>query len=118
MGVRRTLLHGPAFAAISRGYNATVGADRPTTRGIVARKRDREEVIFGRGANLSPFFSAIPGSEYDAPRTNCECMLPILNVESVERSIHTRMLAFPLKAAVRRVKDHRISANCPAVPLV
>ena len=80
----RTLLQRPGFAAVSRGDDAAVSADRPALRRIVRRESDRVKMIFRRGGNLSPFLSTIFRGDDDPARADCKRALPIKNVKAVE----------------------------------
>ena len=115
---RWTLLQSPAFAAVSRCENAAVGPDRPPSRLIVGRESDRIEMIFSWGGNRGPFFSAVPGRDYDPPRAHDKSTLPIVNEKSVESYNQARVLTLPLKATVRGIKNHSICAYRPTMSLV
>src|SRR5713101_4760226 len=118
MRARRTFLQGPCFPTISRGDDATISADRPAVRRIIGSESDREEMIFRRRGNLSPFLSAVFRRDDDATRADCKRALPIKNVETVEGGNQTRVLTRPFKPAVRGVENNAVSAYGPTVTLV
>src|SRR5258707_5583853 len=118
MPARRTLLQSPRFPAIGRVDDATVSADRPAIRRIVAYESDCVKMILCWRGNLSPFLSAVFRRDDDPTRAGCECALPIKNVKTVEGGDQARMLAGPFKSAVRGMEDYAICADGPTVALV
>src|SRR5713226_708189 len=118
MRAGRTLLQGPGFAAISRGDDATVSADRPAMLRIVGRESNRVQMIFRGRGDLSPFLSAVFRRQHDAACAHGKSVLPIKNVKTVEGCDQTRVLTRPFKSAVRRVENDAVGADRPAVTLI
>lgn len=113
-----TALPGPRFTAVGRGHNEAVSADGPAVRRTVGGESDRIEMVFRRRADLSPLFAPVFGQHDCATRPDRNRVLPILNVQSIQTRDYAGRLAFPLKAAVRGVKDHTVGAHRPTVELV
>src|SRR5438046_6338303 len=118
MRAGRTLLQRPGCAAVNRCDNATVSTDGPTVRRVIGREGDRIEMIFRRRLNPDPALAAVYRPQSQSARANCDCALPIKNVQAVEAGNHTRALTDPLKAAVRAVQDHAVGPDRPTVTLV
>src|ERR1700694_3611836 len=115
MRAGRTLLQRPGFAAISRGDDATVSANRPAMLRIVGRKSDRVQMIFRRRGDRSPFLAAVLRRHHTAAGAHCKRVLPIKNVKTGEGCDQTRVLTRPFKTAVRSVENYTGCANRPNV---
>ena len=118
MDAGRTFLCDPGQPAIGRRDDATVSTDCPTMRGTVRGEGNRVEMIFGRRVDLSPFLAAIFRDCNRAARADNYRAPGVLNVKSIKTHDHSRVLARPLKAAVRGIKNHSVCAHRPTVALV
>jgi hypothetical protein len=75
-------------------------------------------MIFRRRLDANPSPAAVCRPQHETARANGERAPSIKNVKAVESRNLARGLAFPSKAAIRRVEDYAVCSHSPAVNFI